>query len=350
MLRGAIIGVGHAALDAHLPGWRRRADVEIVAATDRAPEPREAIRAQLPAARWHDSVESLLTGEQLDFVDICTTPSSHAALVSRALTAGLHVMCEKPLVRSPGELAAVAGLAARTGRVLRTVHNWHHAPIIRRATELVRSGAIGPVTHVEWRTLRTGPARGRGGGASNWRLDPGLAGGGILSDHGWHVFYLLHCWLGERPISVRARLESRRLAPGAVEDTATVEVAYPSATAEIFLTWAADRRETGAVLTGRGRLEIDDDRLVLIASGHEHCWPCSPALSSGSIHPDWFDPEIAQFLGEVSGIGGPDDNLVETSTCAALECAARESSRCGGRPISVRPVWSENGPPARGAP
>jgi predicted dehydrogenase len=350
MLRGAIIGLGRAALDAHVPGWRRRDDVEIVAVTDQMPEPRDAVLAQLPDARWHDSVESLLGGERLDFVDICTTPSSHAALVSTALLAGLHVICEKPLVCSTDELATVAELAASTGRVLRTVHNWHHAPIIRHATALVRDGAIGRVARIAWRTLRAGAARGRGGRESDWRLDPGLAGGGILTDHGWHVFYLLHRWIGERPASVRAQLESRRFALGVVEDTASVEVTYPSATAEIFLTWAADRRETGVVLTGNGSLEIADDTLVLSAGGHEQRWSGFAALSSGSVHPDWFDPEVAQFLGEVRGTHGPDSNRVEASICATLEAAARESSRCGGAPIGVPPMWSASGTLASGNP
>ena len=337
MLRGAIIGLGRAALDVHVPAWRRREDVEIVAVTDLAAGPRAAIRAHLPAARWHDSMASLLAGESLDFVDICTPPSSHAALVCRALRAGHHVLCEKPLVCSPREFASVVELAGRSGRVLRTVHNWHHAPIIRRTTDLVQQGAIGQVAHVEWHTLRTEPARGRGGGAGNWRVDPALAGGGILTDHGWHVFYLLQRWVGEWPISVSARLETRRHAPVAVEDTATVHVTYPRTTAQVFLTWAADRRQTGATLIGQGRrLALHDETLVLNANGHERRWSCPPALSEGSVHPDWFDPVLAEFLRAVTGASVADANLAEASSCAALESAARESSRRGGTPIPVR--------------
>ena len=58
--------------------------------------------------------------EALDFVDICTPPSSHAPLIEAALTRGLHVLCEKPLVRAPEELARLAGLARRRGAACST--------------------------------------------------------------------------------------------------------------------------------------------------------------------------------------------------------------------------------------
>ena len=158
MLRGAIIGLGNVALDGHLPGWSAREGVEIVAVTDVQRDRRAEAVTRLPGARWFDTAEALLEQTGLDFVDICTPPSSHAGLIERALTRGLHVLCEKPLVSSPAELDVVSRLAAERARVLHTVHNWHHAPIVRRAAELVRAGAIGPVRRVTWQTMRVRPA------------------------------------------------------------------------------------------------------------------------------------------------------------------------------------------------
>src|SRR2546425_5315644 len=280
MLRGAIIGLGNVALGVHLPGWARRQDVEIVAVTDVARARRPAAEAQLPTARWHDSAEELLARERLDFIDICTPPSSHALLIAAALERGLHVLCEKPLVRSLDELAPVTRLAAETGRVLHTVHNWHHAPIIKQTAELVRAGAIGRLTRVVWQTLRTGPAPVRNGHEGNWRLDPELAGGGVLTDHGWHVFYLIQRWIGEAPTSVSARLETRRHTAWPVEDTAEVRVMFPHVVAEIFLTWASEGRENWAVVEGSdGSIELRDDMLLLTRGGRVQRWSCPPPLS-----------------------------------------------------------------------
>ena len=98
VLRGAFVGFGNVAAEGHLPGWRLRKDVAIVAATDVASARRDAFSAACPGGRWYDSVDRLLAGEALDFVDICAPPGSHAALIRRALDAGFHVLCEKPLV------------------------------------------------------------------------------------------------------------------------------------------------------------------------------------------------------------------------------------------------------------
>ena len=110
---GRIIGLGNVALHAHVPGWLSRRDVEIVAVSDADPS-RQALGARhLPDARWCETADRLLADAELDFVDICTPPSSHAALIRTALSRGLHVLCEKPLVGSPRELRALTELALR---------------------------------------------------------------------------------------------------------------------------------------------------------------------------------------------------------------------------------------------
>ena len=236
ILKGGIIGLGNVAVHGHLPAWRKRDDVEIVAVSDSRAERRAACTEALPGARWHESVDALLDDTRLDFVDICTPPSSHAMLIEQALGRGLHVLCEKPLVSSADDLARVAPLAAKSERVLHTVHNWHHAPIVRRTAELLREGAIGAVRRAAWHTRRTRPAAAADPNADNWRVDPAVAGGGVLTDHGWHVFYVLTRWIGAEPTQVSAQLERRRHRTLSVEDTASVRLTFPEATAEILLT------------------------------------------------------------------------------------------------------------------
>ena len=118
----------------------------------------QAFLAACPDGRWSETVDDLLVRERLDFVDICAPPGSHAALIERALRAGLHVLSEKPMVTRVEDAKRVATAAARAGRVLHTVHNWLHAPICRKISALIDEGAIGAVRRVRWRTLRTQPA------------------------------------------------------------------------------------------------------------------------------------------------------------------------------------------------
>jgi len=337
MLRGAVIGLGNVAIHGHLPGWLGRPDVRIAAAADSRPAQRAECEARLPGARWYDSPEDLLAGEPLDFVDISTPPSSHAPLIRRALERGLHVLCEKPLVSSPAELRSVAQAAASAGRVLHTVHNWHHAPILSLTADLIREGEIGRVRRIVWETLRVRPAAGGGG---NWRVDPAVAAGGVLTDHGWHVFYVLPAWVGGRPRSVGARLETRRHTAFAVEDTASVRLEFADASAEILLTWAAEERRNRVEVDGtEGRIELCDDTLVLTGKGGERRWPGLPALSDGSHHPDWFHKVADRLIGAVSGSEGhADANLAEAALCCEIEHLARESSRRGGVELPLSPA------------
>jgi hypothetical protein len=139
-------------------------------------------------------------------------------------------------------------------------------------------------------------------------------------------------------VSVSARLERRRHTAWDVEDTATVCVAFPEASVEILLTWASDIRRNWAEVGGTaGTLELHDDTLVLKSAGPgaDSSWPCPPPMSDGSHHPDWFDAVASEFLAEVVGAAPRGPNLAEARLCVALEQAARESSRQGGRVIEL---------------
>ncbi len=152
------------------------------------------------------------------------------------------------------------------------------------------------------------------------------------------MFYVVQRWVGEPPLSVSARLERRRHLTWDVEDTATVRLTYAGATAEILLTWAFDVRRNWAEVGGTaGTLELHDDTLVLKSGGPaaDCSWPCPPPMSDGSHHPDWFDAVASQFLAETTGAAPRGANLTEARLCVALEHAARESSRQGGREIPV---------------
>jgi predicted dehydrogenase len=345
MWRGGVIGFGNVAVRGHLPGWQRRSDVDLVAVADVHPRRRGDAAAQLPGAAWHDSAAALLSESALDFVDICTPPATHRTLIEAALARGLHVLCEKPLVGTLGDLRRLAGLAAARRRALRTVHNWHAAPIVGRTHELIADGAVGEVTSITWHTLRTRPAA-AADDAANWRVDPALAGGGVLTDHGWHVAYIVQRWTGQAPLAVSACLETRRHHAFAVEDTASLQVTFPAAKADIFLTWAADARGNRAEIGGTtGVLHLRDDTIVWQSrrTGEERRWSCPPPLSDGSQHPEWFDTVAADFVAAMAAPDAPSTNLTEAWWCAALEAAARASSRDGGRVTPVEP-WRSPGP------
>jgi predicted dehydrogenase len=340
VLRGAFIGFGNVAASGHMPGWRSRDDVRIVAATDAAPSRRDAFLAACPDGRWHEKLDEMLLREQLDFVDICAPPGRHAALIGRALDAGFHVLSEKPLATRIDDAARLASAAARAGRVLHTVHNWLHAPICLKVSALIDEGAIGVVRSVRWRTLRTAPATAVGapGSSANWRVDPKLAGGGILIDHGWHALYCVARWAGV-PLSLSARLETRRFHGQPLEDTATLSLKTAAGVSEIFLTWAADERSNAIEIDGeQGEIRVAGGSVVLRSNLEALRWT-SPSLAEGSHHPDWFGGVAADFL--AAARGGGKGNLEEALLCARLVDAAQRSSAAGGAPLALSPQAPE---------
>jgi predicted dehydrogenase len=334
MLRGALLGVGHVAVNGHLPGWRGRPDATLVAAADAREEGKAAFLAAFPKARWYTSAEQLLDAETLDFADVATPPASHASLIRAALTRSLHVLCEKPLVLSRDALGPLAALAREKERALVTVHNWKHAPALKKLTQLVREGTVGEVRRCRFETLRTKPAV-AAGEAGNWRVDPAQSGGGVLVDHGWHAFYIVGGWLGLAAKAVRAKLETRKHTSSSIEDTATVTLTYPSATAEIFLTWAADERANRIRIEGtRGALRLEDGRVTLSAGAADSTWDL-PSIADGSHHPQWFGGVLEDFLGEIVDPSRRGRNLDEAAFCAAALSLSQESSRLGGETLAM---------------
>ena len=327
MLRGAFIGFGNVAAHGHVPGWRERGDAAIVAACDAVESRRRVFLDIFPQGRWYGTVDDLLTNETLDFVDICTPPGSHAALILRAVNAGLDVLCEKPLVTRVEDAISLA--SARAGRVIHCVHNWLEAPICRSITSLINEGAIGAVRSVRWQTLRMQPAVAvTTDGAENWRVNPAAAGGGILFDHGWHALYCVNHWIGRTPHGITASLQTRRFHEWPLEDTATLELEYDGANSHIFLTWAADERANRIEVEGeKGRIQVDGGRIVLKGPSGVHNLADAQSLSEGSHHPDWFAGVAKDFCNAVAGrtAGNLDDAVI----CARLIELAKKSSASG---------------------
>src|SRR5919201_1466536 len=140
--RGAIIGFGSVARQAHLPAFRGDPEVssrlEIVAAVDA--EPARAALAELTALTGLEQLREL---GPIDFIDICTPTSSHVELVLWALEQGYHVLCEKPVAVTRAEAKEIADAAKRARRIVMPCHQYRFNPAWCRMHEWLSEGAIG---------------------------------------------------------------------------------------------------------------------------------------------------------------------------------------------------------------
>ena len=109
---------------------------------------RDAARAEEYAREWgiersYGSYEALLDDPDVEAVYISLPNSLHCEWSIRAVEAGKHVLCEKPLSRRAAEVEAAFDAADRSGRLLLEAFMWRHNPQTRKLTELVDDGAVG---------------------------------------------------------------------------------------------------------------------------------------------------------------------------------------------------------------
>ena len=126
-----------------IPPARESPKVELVAVASR-----DAARAGAYAREWgieraYGSYEALLEDGGVQAVYVSLPNALHVPWSVRALEAGKHVLCEKPLARSAAEAEEAFDAAARAGRVLMEAFMYRHTSQTRRLTELVTEGAIG---------------------------------------------------------------------------------------------------------------------------------------------------------------------------------------------------------------
>ena len=141
--------------------------------------------ATLEPEHVHASYEDLLADEKVDAVYISLSNSQHIEWVTKSLEAGKHVLCEKPLGLNAIETAAMFDTAASNGRLLIEAvwGRWH--PRFARMVDLVSSGKIGDIEHIETVFTFTSEM------TDNYRLSPSM-GGGALLDVGC---YQAHAWV-----------------------------------------------------------------------------------------------------------------------------------------------------------
>ena len=333
-MRGALVGFGNVAIHAHLPVWRQNSRFSIQAVVEPVADRAGLVREILPRARVYADMDTLIAEEPLDFVDICTPPCFHEDLMLKACRAGLHVFCEKPLVASAGGLDEIQKAAYHLDCVIFTVNNWKYAPLWTEVREIIGRGRIGTVREVDLFVLRTPNS---GGGASDWRRCPAVAGGGILLDHGWHHLYLILSLIRDRPTRISAKMDYLGTDGSRLEETVDLAMEFAGANARLHLTWRApSRKNYGTIKGDRGTVFINDDHLLIDVHGIAPSrYDFFEPLSRGSHHVDWMRPVIEDFHREVLDVHARGANFEEAKWCARLTDLAYRSHREGACFIRV---------------
>ena len=145
--------------------------------------------------RAHGSYEALLADPDIDVVYNSLPNHLHAEWTIKAVEAGKHVLCEKPLALSVDEVDAIKAAAHKHGRVVAEAFMYRHHPQTLKVQELVKSGSIGALKLVRgsfsFMLSREGDVR----------LNPEW-GGGSIWDVGCYPISYTRCVVGEEPLEV----------------------------------------------------------------------------------------------------------------------------------------------------
>lgn len=194
MLKVGVIGCGSIAKQRHGYEYYHNANVLIKGFFDRRPERVQAL-VDLYGGRVYPTIDEMLADPDIDAVSVCLANAAHAETSIRALRAGKHVLCEKPMAVTIEECEAMAAAARESGKRLMIGHNQRLAPAHMKARELLASGALGRVISFQSTFGHRGPEMwSMDKSANTWFFKKGSASFGSMADLGIHKIDLM-CYL-----------------------------------------------------------------------------------------------------------------------------------------------------------
>ncbi|MDC3415992.1 Gfo/Idh/MocA family protein [Aquibacillus salsiterrae] len=182
-LRIGIIGAGGIASDVHIPNYLKQSEkVDIVAVADVNEERARSVAKQFEIAHSFGSYEEMLNSVELDAVSVCVPNKFHKDATVAALTAGCHVLCEKPPAMKEEEANEMLQVARESGKVLTFGFHYRHTADVQAAKRFIDAGELGDIYSARVQAIRRR-------GIPGWGVftNKELQGGGPLIDIGVHM-------------------------------------------------------------------------------------------------------------------------------------------------------------------
>ena len=290
-----------------------------VASRDRRRGERYAAERGIPRA--YDSYDALLADPDIDAVYISLPNSMHLEWTGRALQAGKHVLCEKPLSRREADVAAAFDLAEREGRLLMEAFMYRHHPQTARLADLVRSGAIGRL-----RLIRASFSF-NASDPTDVRLTTELDGGSLM-DVGCYCVSAARLLAGEPELVSGAQI----VGPGGVDMTFAGWMRFGDDVLAHF--------DSGLVCDDRFDLEVVGDEASLYLPDPWHC--LEPRIELRRAH----TAEVIE-IAAANPYGLEADNLAAAIRGAGAPLLGREDATGQARAIEALYASADSGAPVR---
>jgi predicted dehydrogenase len=202
-VRYAVVGLGGFAVGQVLPAMLDSQNSRVTAFVSGSPQKAKDLGARYGVSKIYDYAEfdKIAQDDEIDCVYIALPVGLHADYTIRALKAGKHVLCEKPMASTVAECEAMVAAAKAANKQLGIAYRVHFEPNNIEAVRILRAGQIGTIRHYS----------GDSGFDANpdfpphkWRLTKALGGGGSMYDIGIYALNAALMCIDEAPTSVRA--------------------------------------------------------------------------------------------------------------------------------------------------
>ncbi len=291
-VRFGILGAARIAPNALIKPAHELAGVEVIAIAARDPARAREFAAAHGIPRVLVSYPEIINDPEIDVIYNPLPNSLHCEWTIAALRAGKHVLCEKPIASNAAEAERMALVADETGLILGEAFHYRYHPLADRVRQLLRSGSLGRIAHLEGRfSVPIPPA--------NIRYDWSLAGGATM-DLGCYPLHMLRFFSGVTPRVIRA---TARTGPSNIDVAMDVELELAGGVSARMSCSMAEDVRIAASFTARGdRGELTVMNPVAPQMGHQLTIKASAGETNETIAGDSsYACQLREFVAAVRG-------------------------------------------------
>jgi glucose-fructose oxidoreductase len=225
----ALVGLGSLAINQLMPAFARCRHAKLVGLVSGRPEKAKHL-AQVYGVDpkniyTYETYDRLADNPAIDVIYVVLPNNMHAEFTIRALKAGKHVLCEKPMANTPEECERMIAAAKTASRKLMIGYRLRYEPYNQALIAYARESSDAGPTRVI-----LADAGFNIGDPTQWRLRKQMAGGGSLMDIGIYALNAARYLSGEEPVAVNAMMHSTPNDPrfAEVEENVTFQLRFPS--------------------------------------------------------------------------------------------------------------------------
>lgn len=333
MIRVAILGAGIGR--EHLEAYRALPNLfSVGTVVDQDAARAESIRAG-DSFTVETEVQAALDDPQIDLIDICLPPHLHVPVTLQALSAGKHVICEKPLATSMADVDRIRKAAADSGRRVFPVFQYRWGPALAQLRGLMAAGLTGAP---QVGAIETHWSRGADYYAVPWRGTWAGEQGGAVLGHAIHNHDLMTHFMG--PVANLSAMTTTRVNPIETEDCAAISFQMTNGalcTSSITLGAATDETRIRFVFerltatSGTTPYASGAANWQFVARAPDDQHKVDACLATTAPEPIGFEGFLTAIAKEMAGQDSHAVSLEEGAASVALVTAIYHAARSGDR-------------------